>query len=66
MRSWWVINEQDTYGCISAPSYAKADGMLFLGICQNRYPIDAILVETLPSPEQEIEDQDIISIEEPS
>lgn len=64
MRSWWVINEQDTYGCISAETYEKADGMLFLGICQNRYPLDAILVETIPSEEeQEVEDEDIISIE---
>jgi hypothetical protein len=64
MRSWWVVSEDGTYGCVSAETYEKADGMLFLGICQNRYPIDAILIETLPPEEQEVEDQDIISIEE--
>ena len=64
MRSWWVMNEQDTYGCLSAETYEKADGMLFLGICQNRYPTDAILVETLPPAEEmEVEMEDIISIE---
>ena len=63
MRSWWVMNEQDTYGCVSAETYEKADGMLFLGICQNRYPTDAILVETLPPAEEmEVEMEDIISI----
>jgi hypothetical protein len=63
MRSWWVMNEQDTFGCISAETYEKADGMLFLGICCSQYPTDAILVETLVPEEQEVRDEDIISIE---
>lgn len=59
MRSWWVMNDQDTFGCLSAETYEKADGKLFLGICRAQYPIDAILVETLPAAEQEVEDEDI-------
>lgn len=64
MRSWWVMNDQDTFGCVSAETYEKADGLLFLGICQAKYPCDAILVETIPPEEQPVEDEDIISIEE--
>ena len=64
MRSWWVISDEGTFGCLSAETYEKADGMLFLGICRAQYPCDAILVETLPGEEQEIKDEDIISIEE--
>jgi hypothetical protein len=64
MRSWWVMNEENTFGCVSAETYEKADGLLFLGICQAKYPVDAILVETLVSDEeQEIEMEDIISVE---
>lgn len=65
MHSYWVVNEEDSYGVIVAESYDKADARLFLGICQNRFPCDAILIEMIPDDDAEpIEDSDIISIEE--
>jgi hypothetical protein len=68
MRNYWVVDELTDYGNIIADNELQADGILFMGILKNEYPLDAILIEEMMEDWQiqvieVLGDDDIISIE---
>jgi hypothetical protein len=68
MRNYWVVDELTDYGNIIADNEMQADGILFMGILKNEYPLDAILIEEMMEDWQiqvieVLGDEDIISIE---
>lgn len=68
MRNYWVVDELTDYGNIIADNELQADGILFMGILKNEYPLDAILIEEMMEDWQiqvieVLGDEDIISIE---
>ena len=68
MRSFWIMGEDGDHGSIFADTLEQAEEIFFNGILNDKYPIDANLVEEMTEDWQAqvylpIRDEDIISIE---
>jgi hypothetical protein len=68
MRSYWVVTEEGDHGSIFADTLDQAEKIFFNGILEDKYPIDANLIEEMTEDWQiqvylPIRDEDIISIE---
>lgn len=65
-RMWWVISEEGLPlkdGRIVANTYEGADRILFTRMLKGQYEPNVTLIEELPN-DDEVRDQDIISVDE--
>lgn len=60
MPSWWVVDDNGSYGVIEALDFKKADTKMFLGICRNIYPMGVQLIEMMPDEDVELTEADFI------
>jgi hypothetical protein len=74
LKAYWITNKNGEYGRIIAENLDKADRILFLGVLAGKFPVDCFCIEeisressediSIDVDEEEVSDDDIISIEE--